>query len=198
MKVPTTIWLIRHGAIAGFEGRCYGQLNMGLSPQGMDQARKLASRLAGESILHIYSSPLNRAAETARYLAETRGLTLQMLDGLKEMHFGDLEGLRYEEIQERWPDVFCSWMTKPTETQFPNGESFSQISRRVLATLELLLSRHRQEPIAVVTHLGVIRLMLGKVLSMPHDHIFRIAQHYTAVNRIDFFEDGPIVELING
>ena len=115
-----------------------------------------------------------------------------------EMHFGDLEGLRYEEIQERWPDVFCSWMTKPTETQFPNGESFTQISRRVLGTLELLLSRHRQEPIAVVTHLGVIRLMLGKVLSMPDDHIFRIAQRYTAVNRIDFFEDGPIVELING
>jgi broad specificity phosphatase PhoE len=171
---------------------------MALSEQGVNQAKELVGRLAGESIPNIYSSPLERAAETARYLAEARGLTLQTLDGLSEMNFGDLEGLRYEEIQSGWPDVYHSWMTKPIETEFPNGESFSVMSRRVMGTLDLLLSRHRQEPIAVVTHLGVIRLLLGRVLSIPDDHIFRIAQRHTAINRIDFFEHGPIVELING
>jgi len=171
---------------------------MGLSDEGMNQAKSLAARLAAESISHVYSSPLRRARETAQYLAEARGVAVQTMDGLKEMNFGDVEGLRYEEIERDWPDVFRSWMTNPTDTQFPNGECFGEMRRRVMESVDLLLTRHRQESIAIVTHLGVIRMLLGSALSIPDRHIFRLAQRYTAINRINYFEDGPIVELING
>jgi len=68
----------------------------------------------------------------------------------------------------------------------------------VLGALDVLLSRHRNQSIAVVAHAGVIRLVLGKTLSIPDNQIFRLAQRYGAINRIRYFEDGPIVELMNG
>src|SRR5262249_26169480 len=122
MQIPTTVWLIRHGAVDGVEGRCCGQLDVGLGKMGLGQAKDIAMRLSKEPISHIYSSALRRAVATAQCLAQSRNLTVQSIAALNEMNFGDLEGLRYEEIQERWPDVFKSWMATPAETQFPNGE----------------------------------------------------------------------------
>jgi len=69
---------------------------------------------------------------------------------------------------------------------------------RVLGVLELILSRHPKETIVIVTHAGVIRLMLATALSMPDDQIFRLAQDYGAINRIKYFIHGPVVELMNG
>ena len=89
-------------------------------------------------------------------------------------------------------------MTTPAETQFPNGETFHQMSCRVPDALEMLLSRHRRESIAIVTHAGVIRVVLSRALAIPDHHMFRLAQRFGAINQVNYFEDGPIVELING
>ncbi len=194
----TTVWLIRHASPDGANGRCYGQYDIPLSQEGMNQAKQMSLRLARESISHIYSSHLKRAAETARIISEPHGLTVQTVEDLAEIHFGDFEGLTYEEIQKRHPDIFESWMTRPTETQFPNGESFQQMSVRVLRAFDSLTSNHRNQTIVVVAHAGVNRVLLGKALSIPSTEIFRLAQRYGAINRIRYFEHGPIVELING
>jgi alpha-ribazole phosphatase/probable phosphoglycerate mutase len=131
-------------------------------------------------------------------MAEPHGLRVCSLEGLAEIHFGDIEGLTYHDIEQRFPAVFRSWMDQPTETKFPNGESFAEMRARVLAVLASLLSRHAGESIAVVTHAGVIRVLLGQALSIPDTHIFRLAQREGAVNRIDYFEHGAVVELLNG
>jgi alpha-ribazole phosphatase len=198
MEYATTVWLIRHASPDGANGRCYGRHDIPLSQEGMNQAKEISIRLASESISHIYSSNLKRAVETGRIIAEPHGLTVQTVDDLEEIHFGDFEGLTYEEIQKSRPDIFESWMTRPTETQFPNGEGFQQMSIRVLRAFDSLISSHRNQSIAVVAHAGVIRLLLGKALSIPGNEIFRLAQRYGAINRIRYFEHGPIVELING
>jgi broad specificity phosphatase PhoE len=114
------------------------------------------------------------------------------------MNFGDLEGLRYEEIQQRYPEIFQSWMTRPTETRFPNGESLTEMKGRVLSTLDLLLSRHRNQSIGIVTHAGVIRLIIAQALCIPDNQIFKLAQGYGAINRIEYFGQGPVVKLMNG
>ena len=197
-KLVTTVWLIRHGSPEGGNGRCYGRHDIPLSAEGVNQAKQISAQLAGESISNIYSSHLRRAFDTGRIIAEPHGLAVRPLEDLAEIHFGDLEGLTYEEIQKRYPDIFESWMTRPTETQFPNGESFQQMSVRVLRAFDSLTSNHRNQSIVVVAHSGVIRLLLGKALSIPSTEIFRLAQRYGAINRIRYFEHGPIVELING
>jgi len=198
MYEPTTVWLIRHGIPIDSDGRCYGRRNVALSAEGIVQAKEVAKHLGGEPISHVYSSGLSRALDTARIVAEPHRLHVETVDALAEIHFGDLEGLRYEDIRQKYPECFESWITRPAETQFPNGESFTQMSGRVLGAFDVLVSRHRNQSIAVVAHSGVIRLVLGKALSIPDNQIFRLAQRYGAINRIRYFEDGPIVELMNG
>ena len=198
MDDSTIVWLIRHGSPDGMDGRCYGRYDAPLSAEGIQQAKVVAERLARESISHVYSSGLSRAVETARIIAEEHHLSVETIDDLAEIDFGEFEGLRYEDIERRYRDVFQSWMTRPTETEFPNGESFTQLSARAIRVMDLLISRHRKQSVVVVTHGGVLRVVLGKALSIPDEQIFRLAQGYGAVNRIRYFEHGPIVELING
>jgi alpha-ribazole phosphatase len=198
MAESTTLWLIRHGLTEGGDGRCCGRFDVPLSSGGVEQASTIAKRLASEPISKMYSSDLSRAIETARIVVEPHGLAVQTLSDLSEMNFGDLEGLPIDEIKERYPAVFHSWMTTPAKTRFPNGESFMQMTARVLAVLDWLVTQHSKQTIAIVAHAGVNRLILAKALSIPDDQIFRLAQDYGAINRIKYFEHGPVVELMNG
>jgi broad specificity phosphatase PhoE len=169
-----------------------------LSEQGVQQAHDAARALAGEAIAHIYSSKLSRAVETARILAKPHGLAVQTIADLAELHFGDLEGLSYDEIETRYPEVFRSWMSTPTETEFPNGESFAQMRARVLPAMDDLIARHQNESILVVSHAGPIRVLLGAALGMPDDLIFRLEQKHAGINRIYYADAGPVVQLVNG
>lgn len=194
----TTVWLVRHGSTEGADGRCCGRLDVPLSPEGIVQARETAARLAQEEVCAVYSSGLRRALETGQILADALRVSLTPLETLAEIDFGDLEGMTYEDVQHHYPEVFERWMTQPTNTQFPNGESFADMRDRVNSTVDALLRRHRNQSIAIVSHSGVIRFLIGRALSMPADQMFRLAQRHAAINRIKFTLEGPIVELING
>src|SRR5215471_12106018 len=108
MDPRTTVWLIRHGVPEGMEGRCYGRLDVALSAEGIRQATAIANYLAGEKLTRIYSSPMKRALETARAIAERHTLGVETLEALSEIAFGDFEGLRYDDIQTQYPDIFQS------------------------------------------------------------------------------------------
>ena len=194
----STLWIVRHTLPQGGEGRCCGRHDLPLSAEGIQHAKALAQQFAGQSIARVYSSGLSRALETARILAEPHGLTVSIVETLAEIHFGDLEGLTYEETEERYPEVFRSWMERPAETHFPNGESFAQMRSRVLSSWDSLVRRHQNECIVVVAHAGVIRTIIGNVLGLPDDHVFRLAQRYGAINRISYFDESAVVELMNG
>jgi alpha-ribazole phosphatase len=198
MSDATTIWLVRHALPDGVEGRCHGRLDVPLSAEGIAQANLTSARLAEEKISAVYSSGLRRAIETAQIIAAGLRLDIRTIDALGEIDFGDFEGMTYEDIQHQYPREFECWMRRPAETQFPHGENFTDLGRRVNGVLDLLLSRHRNESIAIVAHSGVIRFLMGQALSMPNDQIFRLSQRYGAINRIRYSEQGPIVELVNG
>jgi alpha-ribazole phosphatase len=195
---PLTIWLVRHALPEGHNGRCYGRHDIPLSADGIEQAEDIAKRLSVESISHVYSSGLSRALETARILAGPHNLAVQIIEELGEIHFGDCEGLTYEEVEQRFPEVFQSWMARPTETQFPNGENFGQMRSRVMGAFNALLLRHSEESVVIVTHAGVIRLLLGQALGIPENHIFRLGQRFGAINRVDYFDGSPVVQFMNG
>jgi alpha-ribazole phosphatase len=194
----TTVWLVRHGEAEGASNRCYGHADPRLSPDGTLQANALARRLAAERVSKFYASTSSRAVETAQIVAQPHGMSVETFADLREIHFGDLEGLTYDEIERGWPDIFQSWMTRPTETQFPNGESFIQMRKRALSALDSLLKSHKNEAIVVVAHAGVIRAVLANALSIPDREIFRLGQKHGALNRVHYSDSGPLVDLING
>lgn len=200
-RVPpgwTRMVLVRHGQPAEeMKGRCYGRLDVGLSPHGRTQAEQAAAFLAGLELTCVYASPRLRALESARPLAEARGLQVVVDEAFREIDFGLFEGLTYEEAERRFPEVYAEWMSHPTRVRFPQGESFPEMRERVRAGGRELRRRHAQQAFALVSHGGVNRTLLAEALGMEDSHLFRLDQGYSAVNVIDFYGDEPVVRLMN-
>lgn len=195
----TRIWLIRHGEPdPEIRGRCYGRLDVSLSGEGRRQIECVSKRLASEPLRAIYASPRKRTLESAEIIAAAHGRGVRVENDLREIDFGDFEGLAYDDIAERYPEIYRQWMDRPWEVEFPNGESFSMMRSRVTRAVAALRERHAGECVAVVTHGGAIRIALAEALAVPPAHIFRIAQRYAAVNLFRYVGDYPVVELVNG
>jgi alpha-ribazole phosphatase/probable phosphoglycerate mutase len=198
MEAITRIWLIRHGEpCAESRGRCYGQLDIELSLEGRRQLQSVAGKLSEEPICAIYSSPRRRALESASILAAQVHCPVTAEEKFREIDFGDFEGKLYDDIALQYPEIYRQWMESPTQTQFPNGESFVQMQARVVDAAHQLYTRHRGETIAIVSHGGVNRILLADALGVSNANIFRIAQRYAARNLLTLIGDYPSVELMN-
>jgi len=192
------VLLLRHGEPeVQSRDRCYGRLDVGLSPRGLEQATRAAAFLQEVGIAAVYASPRRRAVESARPLAQPRGLAVKMDPDLREIDFGALEGLTYDEARIRYPEIYSAWMERPTEVTFPGGEGYAQLRARVIGALTRLRRAHAGATFAVVAHGGVTRTVLATSLGLPDAHIFRLAQDYAALSIIDWIDDVPIVRLVN-
>jgi broad specificity phosphatase PhoE len=179
-------------------GRCYGSLDVALSPRGREQAARLGAALAGVDLAAVYASPRRRAVATATAVAEPHGLAVAPLDGLRELDFGELEGRTYAEIERERPELFRQWMDAPTTVEFPGGESYPRLRARVLAAFDELRESHPGTTVAAVAHGGSIRAALAGWLAIPDDAIFRLGLDYAGVSIVEWLGDTPVVRLVNG
>ncbi|HUE11147.1 MAG TPA: histidine phosphatase family protein [Steroidobacteraceae bacterium] len=194
----TRFWLIRHGALVEeARNRCYGTLDFALSETGRTQMAGAAKYLAREPITAIYTSSRSRAVESARIIAAPKSTPIHIVPDLCEMNFGDLEGLTYDEIATRYPNTYRQWMGTPTEVLFPNGESFSQMRARVLRAFAATHAESQAQTVALVTHGGVIRILIGWALQMPDNCLFRLAQDHAAISLLTVTDGLPAVLLLN-
>jgi alpha-ribazole phosphatase len=186
--------LIRHAEPSeDARGRCYGRLDVGLSPRGLEQARTLGRALARAQLEAVYASPRRRAVETAAAL----GPPPIVDERLRELDFGLFEGRTYDEIAASHPDVYRRWMETPTEVRFPGGESYADLRGRAVAAAAELRARHCDGAVAAVTHGGVVRAIVADALGMPDAAIFRLAQGYGAVTALDWVDGVPLLSLLN-
>ncbi len=163
----TEILLIRHGETDwNLERRLQGHLDIQLNPVGERQAQALAASLDGVALDAIFCSDLQRAQQTAAPLAAARSMKLQLAAGLRERCYGALEGLRYPEAAERFPEAYAALMERDIDVRYPTGkhvaETMREFSARVVATLTALLDVRNlsgsgnARRIAIVTHGGVL------------------------------------------
>ena len=152
----TIALLIRHGHTEAIGRRLAGRLpGFSLSATGRAQATALAARLASTPLTAVYSSPLERAVETATPFAVSHGLAITCLDSLNEFDFGEWTGRTFDEL-----NGLAAWRrfnTHRSTAPVPAGESALDVQRRVVSVLEELRSKHPHEVIALVSHLDVIR-----------------------------------------
>jgi alpha-ribazole phosphatase len=194
----TRVWLIRHGEPAEeARHRCYGSLDVGLSEKGRAQMAEIAQYLKPESLAAIYTSPSSRALDSARILAAGQSCPFEIVQDLREIDFGDFEGLSYDEIAARYPELYRQWMEKPTEVQFPNGESFSEMRDRILRAFDGIQSERRGQTFVIVSHGGVNRVLVARALQMPDSALFRLAQDYAAINLLTITHGLPSLQLLN-
>lgn len=179
-------------------GRCYGSLDVGLSAAGREQCAGLAADLADVPITAVYASPLLRSRETAAAIAAAHRLPIVIVGELRELDFGEWEGRRYDEIAETTPDLFARWLSAPTTVVPPGGESFRALSRRVASATATIRKEVFGGTGVIVTHGGVCRALIAAVLQLNETVIFRIDIGYVCGLVIDWFEEEPVVRLLNG
>jgi len=194
----TRLWLIRHGEPAEeSRHRCYGSLDFGLSETGRAQMAQVAEYLKAEPVAAIYASPQSRALESARILAAVQSCPFEVVADLREIDFGEFEGLPYDEIAARYPDLYRQWMETPTEVRFPDGESFSEMRVRVLGAFESIQRDQEGQTVVIVSHGGVNRILIAWALQMPDNCLFRLVQDHGAINLLALIDGLPSVQLLN-
>jgi len=160
-----TLYLIRHGQTEyNASGRVQGWLDVPLDEVGRMQALSVGRRFTNKHISAVYTSPLSRAAETARAIAAACNRELVFDLRLREYNMGDWTGLTGDEIAATVPGYHLA----SHEAQIPNGESALDMRRRVDAFLADLVSRHTsREAIVAVSHGGTLGMVVAAMLNMP-------------------------------
>jgi probable phosphoglycerate mutase len=168
--------LIRHGDNDYLkEGRMPGRIpGIHLNETGRKQADDLACALADLPIKAIYSSPLERAVETAQPLAQAKGLEIQVRPGLIEGDVGKWEGksIRFLRRQKLWSAVLAS----PSRVRFPGGESTLEIQSRLINEIEAMRTIHKPgDLIACFLHADPIKIITAHYTGLPLDNFQRLA-----------------------
>lgn len=169
--------LIRHGENEYVKtGKLAGRLpGINLNEKGQKQAQALGEALKDVPIKAVYSSPLERAMQTAQPIAESHGLTIVQEPDLMDTHVGRWEGksLKMLRLTNLWKIV----QGAPSRFRFPEGESFLEAQARYVTALERIAGRHNKprDILAVVFHADPIKLAVAHFLGMPLDHFQRLS-----------------------
>jgi alpha-ribazole phosphatase/probable phosphoglycerate mutase len=163
----SVLHFIRHGE-TDMAGRFCGQIDPDLNSHGREQANSL--RLEG--LEKVYSSDLRRSRSTA----EALGVPVVVRPALREIAFGAWEGLRWEEIERADPEYAREWMARYPALPSPGGEGFQEFTRRVREEVRWLFEQ--PGTFAVVTHAGVLRLVLQHWLGCSEAEAWQRTQSY--------------------
>lgn len=166
-----------------------------LDETGQAQAAELPTRLGALPIDAIYSSPLERARETAVPLARSRSLEPRTLDDLIEVDFGRWTGATLDELASEpvWRR-FNSWRSI---TRIPQGEHAAEVQLRGIRAIETIRATHPDGTVVVVSHADLIRAVLAYYLGMPLDHVLRLEIAPASISVLDMWEEWLVVTGVN-
>jgi probable phosphoglycerate mutase len=192
----TEIVFIRHGETDwNRQQRFQGQIDVALNATGRAQAQRLGECLAAEPADVLISSDLVRALQTAAPLAQSWGLQAQPVRGLREQHFGMLEGLDVPTIQTQHAALWQQWLDHRADFALPGGgESLRQFHGRVLAAVREIVDTHAGRRVAVVTHGGVLDMLWREAQGLSLDGLRNCAIPNAGINRLRWQDGGLHIE----
>ncbi len=193
----TVVLLIRHASNDYLkENRLAGLIpRIHLNEQGQREAAALARRLEAVALDAIYSSPIERARETAQAVAQNRKLDVQIHPGLIEVDVGQWTGRLISELAET--DAWKQMLAQPVASQFPGGDSFAHAHQRIVAAMDALVAAHPDQIIALVSHADPIKIALAHYLKMDLNQFNRIVVDPASVSVLKFNERGPVLDRLN-
>ncbi|MEO3870582.1 histidine phosphatase family protein [Nonomuraea sp. B12E4] len=164
----TDLVLVRHGeTVWHAENRYAGLSDIDLTPRGLDQAAELAGWAAGAGLAGVWASTLSRARVTAAASAEQAGLPLRVDARLRELDFGEGDGLTSAEMAERFPQARAAFEADPARHPLPGGEDPHAAADRFIAALRDITAAHPGGRVLVVAHTTAIRLALCRLIGVP-------------------------------
>ncbi len=195
----TRLYLARHGQVENHhEFRYNGHTDVDITELGLKQMNQLADFFTGKKITALYSSDLMRSVKGVEIIGKALTLSFEKLPELRELHLGRWEGLTRSEAIELYPDEAHMNFSDLAKNKLQGGESFQELSTRVLPVIEKIVKAHAGEEVCIIAHGGVNRIILAEAIGMPLENFFRIEQDYGGLNIIDFFSDGnTVVKMLN-
>lgn len=180
----TTIILVRHGQTEwNRTERFRGRADVPLNETGWLQAKATSERIATTwQPSRVYSSPLSRAVDTARAIAQPFDLPVQVHTGLIDIDYGQWQGLTPEDVRARWPEALAAWYETPHLAHIPGGETLDALRQRAMAAVSELAALHAGQTIVLVGHTVVNRVILLGVLGLGNERFWRLRQDTCAIN----------------
>jgi broad specificity phosphatase PhoE len=191
-----TFLLIRHATTHEIRQSAHGRSSdVHLSDEGRIQARRLADRLAKLPIHAVYSSPLERAHETAQLLAAKHRLEVRVRETLTELDYGEWSGLRYETLDEipRW-HVYNVYRTG---TRPPGGELLVEAQMRMVAEVSRLAALHSAKLVALVSHGDPLKALIGHFAGIPIELLHRIELAPASISTLTLSSTGASLSRLN-
>lgn len=190
--------LVRHGDTEFNSARRFqGHSDIELSTAGYRQAERLRDRLAAEKIDIIFSSDLKRALVTAELISSRHRVSLITCPELREINYGKLEGLTFEEISRFYPEIANWCVNWSLQLRFPGGESFDELKERVSRFLDRLKQHASEQTILIVAHGGPLRLMVCYLLGIELWHWQQIRLDNASLSIVDIYPEVAIISLLN-
>ncbi len=194
------LYLIRHGeTIWNRERKTQGCRNIQLSRRGILQGRLIAEKLKGrnEDFKKILTSELDRCYLTASFIASKLKIGIEIDSNLREMSFGEWEGLTLEEIKKLYGEEYRLWRNKPCESCIPKGENIRFVQQRCLEAVNRIVKKYDNGSIIIVSHSVAIKTIILGLLGIDLKHFYSITLKNASMNMFEFRDYGPVLVNLN-
>ncbi|MCQ4725060.1 histidine phosphatase family protein [Anaerotignum faecicola] len=192
------LYLIRHGETEWNKAKRFqGWTDIELSQEGRRQASLLGERFKKIDIDEIYSSPLKRAVETARPIADIKGLEIKTNENFKEINFGEWEGMTAKEISTKYGKSFDEFIKYPENGTFPGDISFAHVTERIKIGLRDVLDGKDDKNIAIVSHGGIVRLIIKYLMAFEGEWYNKTWIDNTSVSIVEVRKHGNLLRVLN-
>jgi len=198
--------LVRHGETYWNEEKRVqgGNSDIELNDTGWEQAGRLATFVKNENIIAILSSPLQRAKATAEAIASHHQLPVEVDQGLREMRFGELEGISISNLSTTFSQFLMQWWQDKETIKLPDGESLVELQQRAWQVIEYLLERHKNGPehnegttVVIVSHYFITLAIILKALNLPLDCFAKFKLDLGGVSILEFQDYGTRLLTFN-
>ncbi|MDD5748650.1 MAG: histidine phosphatase family protein [Actinomycetota bacterium] len=194
----TRIVIARHGRTKWHvEGRYAGTTDVPLDDYGRTQAKRVAETLSDEKIDAVFSSPASRCLELAQIVALEHGLSVEKDERLREINFGDWDGMTFADILKRDGDAVSRWTSNPTSPTVPGGESVTDVYSRTWEWVSEVGSRFPGCCVFVASHGGPIRTIVAGILDLPLSRVFRTNVDLASISVVNYEGEFSNVEKLN-
>lgn len=191
------IIIVRHGQTNwNILGKVQGQEDIELNEIGKEQAKKLASKLTKEKIDIIYTSDLKRSYQTAKIISDTINSNIIIDKNLREIHFGNWQGLTLTNIKKDFKKEYIIWRTEPHKLNLPGAEKLIEVQERMKKIINNVL-RSENQNILIVSHATAIKTLILGILDLDLAKFNNIKIDNTSISIIEYHSTGPIIKLLN-
>ena len=190
--------LVRHAlTVDNQKSRLSGHIDSSISEEGKEQIDKITNYLKDFDIDKIYTTTSSRTKDTVKKLSELKSIEIIEKESLKEISFGDFEGLTFDEIKDKYPKEFQDMIEKGYDYKYPNGESLIDSYNRVCIELDNIISNNDDRTILICSHGGTIRNIITYLISNSYKYHWNFKIDNGSVTILEVQDGFTVITAMN-